>query len=186
MTMARMEAEEVSPQRPKAAPPPAGEVYFVTLTTADGPWLAVPRTRDVFLTVLRAWHAERNGRILAAVALPDHAHVLVELGSLLTISQVVASWKAAVRRGAGYAQTFDNNVREYRLEASESVEDYGLYMFLSPYRARLLLTVQAWDGWWTPEPGLFQFPAALNAMGGPPEEWVNWPASRFRGLAGGK
>jgi len=184
--MARREAEEVSPQRPKVVPPPAGEVYFVTLTTADGPWLAVPRTRDVFLTVLRAWHAERNGRVLAAVALPDHAHVLVELGSLLTIGQVVAGWKAAVRRGAGYAETFDKNVREYRLEASESVEDYGLYMFLSPYRARLLLTVQVWDGWWAPEPTVFQFPAALNAMGGPPEEWVNWPASRFRGLAGGK
>jgi len=65
------------------------------------------------------------------------------------------------------------------------VEDYGLYMFLTPYRARLLLSVQVWDGWWAPEPGLFQFPAGLNATGGPPEEWVNWPAARFAKLAGG-
>ena len=181
-----MEAEELPPQRPDAVPPPTGAVYFVTLTTADRqPWLAVPRTRDVFLTVLRAWHAARNGRILAVTVLPDHAHVLVELGSLLTISQVVSGWKAAVRRGAGYAQTFQEDYREYRLKESEAVEDYGLYMFLTPYRARLLLTVQTWDGWWAPEPGLFQFPAGLNATGGPPEEWINWPAARFAGLAGG-
>ena len=182
-----MEAEELPPQRSDVVPPPAGTVYFVTLATAERqPWLAVPRTRDVFMSVLRAWQAERNGRILAVTVMPDHAHVLVELGRLLTIGQVVSGWKAAVRRGAGYAQTFQDNAREYRLEASEAVEDYGLYMFLAPYRAHLLTIVQGWDGWWAPEPGLFQFTASLNTFGGPPEEWVNWPAARFAGLAGGK
>jgi len=164
----------------------AGAVYFVSLMTSEHqPWLAIPRTRDAFLTALRAWHAQRNGRILAVNALPDVAHVLMELGSLLTVSQVVSGWKAALRHGAGYSQTFRDDFQEYRLEAGEGVEDYGLYMFLAPYRSRLIPAEQIWDGWWTPEPGLFQFTASLNATGGPPEEWVKWPAARFAKLAGG-
>ncbi|MEJ1973209.1 MAG: hypothetical protein WDM96_12335 [Lacunisphaera sp.] len=171
---------------PEKPIPPAAARYFITLVTKDhGPWLAVPRTRDAFLAVLRAWHEGRNGRILAVSALPDHVHILMELGSLLTAGQVVSGWKAAVRRATGYAETFHENFREHRLAEAEAVEDYGLYMFLAPYRARLLLAIQTWDGWWAPVADVFQFPASLNAMGGPPEEWVNWPAARFAGLAGG-
>src|SRR4051812_28335197 len=94
----------------------AGAVYYVSLTTAGNqPWLAVPRTRDVFLSAMRAWHAQRNGRILAMTAMPDVAYVLLELGSLLTVGQVVAGWKAALRHGAGYPQTFRDEFHEYRL-----------------------------------------------------------------------
>ena len=173
-------------ERDRSKESSAGAVYYITLTTpGNQPWLAIPRTRDVFLSALRAWHAQRNGRILATMTMPDVAHVLLELGSLLTAKQVVAGWKAAQRHGAGYPQTFRDDFQEYRLGPSETVEDYGLYMFLAPYRAKLLTVAQRWDGWWAPEPGVFQFPAALNATGGPPEEWVNWPASRFAGLARG-
>ena len=145
----------------------------------------MPRSRVVFLSALRAWHAQRNGRILAATAMPAVAYVLLELGSFLSAKQVVAGWKAALRHGAGYPQTFREEFHEYRLGRSEGIEDYGLYMFLAPYRAKLLQVSQGWDGWWVPDAGVFQFPAALNATGGPPEEWVKWPASRYPGLARG-
>jgi hypothetical protein len=185
-----MEPKELPRPRPRkrdgSNESSAGAVYYVSLTTAENqPWLGMPRTRDVFLSALRSWHAQRNGRVLAATALPDVAFVLLELGSLLTAKQVVAGWKAALRHGAGYPQTFREDFHEYRLGAAEGVEDYGLYMFLAPYRAKLLSVSQGWDGWWAPDPALFQFSAALSAAGGPPEEWVNWPASRFASLARG-
>jgi hypothetical protein len=188
--MVHMEAKELPYPSPhaggRAKESSAGAVYYVSLATAGNqPWLAVPRTRDVFLSAMRAWHAQRNGRILAVSAMPDVAYVLLELGSLLTVGQVVAGWKAALRHGAGYPQTFRDEFHEYRLGSAEGVEDYGLYMFLTPYRAKLLTVKQRWDGWWVPDPGVFQFPATLNATGGPPEEWVNWPAARFAGLARG-
>jgi hypothetical protein len=161
-----------------------GAIYYVSLTPLDNqPWLAVPRTRDVFLSVLRSWHAQRNGRVLAATALPNVAHVLLQLGSLLSAREVVAGWRAAMRHGAGYPQTFRDDLLEYRLKELEPLEDYGLSMFLAPYRAKILPVTQVWDGWWMPDATVFQFPAALNAAGGPPQEWVNWPASRFAGLA---
>jgi hypothetical protein len=185
-----MEADERPSQPPEARPAASnsspGAVYFVSLSTPEHqPWLAVPRTRDVFLSTLRAWHAQRNGRVLAVCALPDVAHVLVELGSLLSVGQVVSGWKAALRHGAGYAQTFRDDSREYRLQEGESLEDYGLYLFLAPYRTRMIPPTHVWDGWWLPDPSVFQFPAALNAAGGPPDEWVAWPSSRFAKLAGG-
>jgi hypothetical protein len=185
-----MEADERSRQpqeiRPNANRPSPGAVHFISLSTPEHqPWLARPRTRDVFLSTLRAWHAQRNGRILAACALPDVAHVLLETGSLLSADQVVSGWKAAMRHGAGYAQTFRDDFREYRLQEGESLEDYGLYLFLAPYRTRLIPPTHVWDGWWLPDPAVFQFPASLNPSGGPPVEWVSWPASRFAGLAGG-
>ena len=185
-----MEADDRPSQRPDLPPPgnnsAARAVYFVSLATPEHqPWLAVPRTRDVFLSSLRAWHAQRNGRILAVCALPDVAHVLMEVGSLLTVGQVVSGWKAALRHGAGYAQTFRDDFSEYRVQEGEALEDYGLYLFLAPYRGRLIPATHAWDGWWLPDPSVFKFPASLNEAGGPPEEWVNWPASRFAKLAGG-
>ena len=165
----------------------AGERIFVTLVTKDRqPWLAVPRTRDVFLAVLRAWHSERNGNILAAVAMPDHAHLLIELGNLLTVDQLVARWKSTTRRGAGYADTFEHDFSGHRLRESENPEDYGLYMFLHPYRARLLKPDESWPGWWLPDAAKFKFPAMLNGAGGPPQEWVEWPVERFSTLTHGE
>src|SRR6186713_1907982 len=116
-----------------------GARYFLTQVTPDRqPWLAAPRTRDVFLAVLRAWHSERHGRILAAMLMPDHVHVLIELGEGLPVDQIITSWKSTARRGAGYAETFQRDFQGHKLRESEQAEDYGLYMFLHPYRARLL------------------------------------------------
>ena len=160
-----------------------GELYFITLATKDRePWLATSRTRDVFLAVLRAWHGERNGRILAANVMPDHAHVLVELSERLTVAQVVTGWKSATRRGAGYAETFQPDHQAHRLREAEDPEDYGLYMLLHPYRARLCAVGASWPGWWAPEPAGFKFTASLGEKVSPPQEWVDWPAARFAGL----
>jgi len=165
----------------------AGEKYFITLVTKDRePWLAAAGTQDVLSAVLRTWHTKRDGRILAAMTMPDHAHVLIELGSLLTVGQVVARWKSSARRRAGFVQSFQRDFWEHRLRPEEDIEDYGLYMFLNPYRARLLKTDDTWPGWWLPDPGLFRFPCKLCGSGGPPPEWVEWPDEKFSNLAHGE
>jgi putative transposase len=165
----------------------AGELYFVTLVTKDrAPWLATARTRDVLLAVVRAWNSERNGRVLAATVMPDHVHVLIELGDRLTVGQAVAGWKSATRRGAGYAETFQRDFWEHRLRETEDPEDYGLYIFLNPYRARLLTPQERWAGWWLPDPRSFRFTSILDDNGCPPAEWVDWPNEKFAGLAHGE
>lgn len=162
-------------------------MYFLTLATPGRqPWLERPRTRDVFLSVLRAWHMERDGKVLAALVMPDHAHVLLESSRSLTPLQLVARWKAGMRRGAGYAETFEDSCRGHKLRLGEDPEDYALYMLLHPYRAKLAKSSEAWPGWWLPEPKIFRFAAILNAQGCPPPAWADWPAEKFAGLNHGE
>lgn len=125
---------------------------------------------------------ERNGRILAVMAMPDHADILLELGGSITAAQVVANWKAAMRRGAGYPETFERDFTGHRLRATENPEDYALYLYLQPYRAGLLQHDERWAGWWLPEAGAFKFTGELTAEGCPPEEWLAWPEEKFAGL----
>lgn len=156
---------------------------LLTLKIKDGqPWLAVPRTRDVFLAVLRTWHMQRQGRILAALAMPDHAHVLLELGDTTTAQQLVANWKAAMRRGAGYPETFERDFTGHRLRETENTEDYALYLYLQPYRTGLLKPDELWAGWWLPEAGAFRFSTELIGEGCPPAEWLAWPEEKFSGV----
>lgn len=177
-----METRE-SPQQPGEPLPAAVRPCFLTLTTPGRqPWLERPRTRDVFLAVLRAWHMERDGRVLAATVLPDRAHVLLEPGATADVTQLPARWKAGMRRAAGYAETFERDCHGHRLRASENPEVYALYCFLQPYRARLIGPEEHWPGWWLPDATIFQFPAALEPAGQPPLEWIQWPDEKFAGL----
>ncbi|HWA27015.1 MAG TPA: transposase [Lacunisphaera sp.] len=167
---------------PPRAPEPADR-YFITLTTKDRkPWLGTARTRDVFLAVLRAWHGERKGRVLAASVMPDHAHVLIELTNRQTITQAINAWKSATLRGAGYLETFQREYQSHRLRETEDSEDYGVYMLLHPYRGRACLVGESWPGWWAPEPAAFRFSASLDKRGSPPQEWVDWPSAKFAAL----
>ncbi len=159
----------------------------MTLTTKDrAPWLALPRTRDVFLAVLRSWQGERHGRILCVTVLPDHVHLLLELNETAVPAQVISGWKSGVRRAAGYAETFEPEFKGHRLRASEDPEEYALYIYLHAYRASLLPYDQTWPGYWAPQPEAFRFNSSLNAAGGPPVDWIAWPEDRFAKLEHGE
>jgi len=165
----------------------AGAQYFITLVARHRkPWLTDLRAREATLAVLRSWHAEDQGRVLAATVMPDHVHVLFELGDPLTVGQTIARWKAETRKGIEYAEDFQRDFWEHMLLKAEDIEDYALYVFLNPYRAGLLSAGHSWSGWLAPVPGLFRFTAALDGKGAPPREWIEWPDERFAGLAHGE
>ena len=165
----------------------AGASYFVTMVTQHRkPWLVSPSGRAAILTTLQLWHAENRGRVLAATVMPDHVHVLFELGDKLTVGQTIARWKAEARKRIEYAGQFQRDFWEHMLRQPEVIEDYALYIFLNPYRAGLLPTESLWSGWWTPVPELFRFIPALNSTGAPPAEWTEWPDERFAALAHGE
>lgn len=164
-----------------------GAGYFVTFVTASRkPWLAHRKNHAVLLSVLRSWHDEQRGSVLAATVMPDHVHVLFQLGPELTVGQAVARWKSGMRKVVGYAEAFQRDFWEHRLREAEDAENYALYAYLNPYRAGLLRQDEVWPGWWAPEPAIFRFSAALDANGGPPQEWVDWPEVKFAGLAHGE
>jgi REP element-mobilizing transposase RayT len=159
-------------------------VTFVTANRA--PWLAARSATAAMLGALRSWHAEGDGAVLASTVMPDHVHVLFKLGEQLDVGRCVSRWKTAGRKEAGYAGAWQRDFWEHRLRDGEPWEDYGLYVFLNPYRAALLSRNEAWSGWWVPEPRRFKFMEMLGPKGEPPQEWIEWPEARFAGLAAGE
>ncbi len=178
----------VNPASPADTPPAAPAVtrYFVKLETKDrAPWLAAIRTREIILAVLRSWHGERHGRILCANVLPDVVYILLELAEGHEITQVIAGWKAATRRAAGYAETFQQEFGGHRLWTADEAEDCALYIFAKPYRARLLAPDEVWPAFWAPDSTGFRFMTSLNPAGGPATAWLAWPDDRFEALTHG-
>ena len=164
-----------------------GATYFVTFVTEGrNPWLENKRSLEAALAVLRDWHAEGDGALLAAVVMPDHVHVLMELGDKLSVGRCVSRWKNLMLRKLEYAGKWQRDFWEHRIRSHEKVEDYALYMFLNPYWAGLVSSRSTWPGWWTPNSSYFKFASALNKDGCPPNEWLGYSSMHFEGLAFGK
>ncbi len=164
-----------------------GARYFLTFVTRERePWLLSSQAADAVLRALRRWHEEKDGAIIAATVMPDHVHVILELGSRLSAGQCVGRWKSEIRRAIDYRHDWLRDFYEHRLRANESVEDYALYVFLNPYRAHLTDADKSWPWWWAPNPGLFRFSELLNGDGTPPREWVDWPDDKFAHLSAGE
>jgi REP element-mobilizing transposase RayT len=138
------------------------------------------------LSALRNWHADNDGAVLAVTVMPDHVHVLFELGVRLDVGRCVSRWKAEGRKAAGYEGAWQRDFWEHRLRNEESGEDYGLYLYLNPYRAGLLSRNEVWQGWWAPELKRFRFSEKLGPKGEPPEEWIEWAEDGFAQLATGE
>lgn len=157
--------------------------YFVTFVTKQRrPWLAEAVARDALLSAWRDWHAESDGRVLAATAMPDHAHVLLQLGRRHTIGQLIGRWKAAVTRSCSGTASWQRDFWEHRVRDDENLEDYGLYILLNPYRGGQCAADEVWPGWWLPDENLFRFGACLGKGGLPQREWQGWGDDRFAGL----
>jgi putative transposase len=164
-----------------------GARYFVTFVSAHRqPWLAQPTGARAVLAALQSWHAAGDGRIFTATVMPDHVHVLFELGRTLPLGRCVARWKAEVRRRIAYAGAWQRDFWEHLVRADESWEDYGLYLFLNPCCAGLARAGDAWPWWWAPEPGLFRFAGALDANEAPPSAWLDGFEARLAELATGE
>ncbi len=164
-----------------------GARYFITLVTkARKSWLRSPEHARLAIEALRAWHERDDGRILAATVMPDHVHVLLELGKGLGVGACVGCWKSHVLKKAGYAEDWQRDFWEHRVRNDERWEDYGLYMFLNPYRAGPIKRDESWPWWWAPEPKVFSFMLALDSRGVPPREWMDWPEDRWAGLEVGE
>ena len=149
-----------------------GAIYFLTWCTANRvPLLALESNREVAHHSLLALEADGDGTVFAATIMPDHIHLLVELGSRLTVSQLVAKTKAGITR-TGSAVKWQLNFFEHRLRAHESAEDYAFYIFMNPYCADLCSLEQAWWGWIVSRQVRWQFEEKLRAGGLPEPEWL--------------
>ncbi|MDD2764616.1 MAG: transposase [Opitutaceae bacterium] len=161
-------------------------VYFVTCCTRFRATnlTSVPVT-GVIHGVVSALDTNEDAITHAFTVMPDHVHWLFTLGNRLSLGRVIACLKAQTKDAlSGEGLTWQRDFFEHRLSEEETIEPYGLYVFLNPYRAALLPAQVAWPHWWCPRPEDFEFLARLNHDGTPPAEWIG--ESPPNGLAVGE
>jgi REP element-mobilizing transposase RayT len=148
--------------------------YFVTVCIADRrPGLMATGLRDLILGRVRESDFVQDTETFAFTVMPDHIHWLLRLGHRLSLGRVVGRFKAETRLGLAETQLYwQRDFFEHRLRAEETVERYGQYIFLNPYRAELLKLDAVWRGWLCPKTAQFEFLAQIDQLGFVPREWI--------------
>jgi len=122
---------------------------------------------------MAALHANSDIDLLAATVMPDHVHLLFVLGENRTVGQVQAKFKNLARDKGRVSWRWQNDGFEHHLRPHESIEDYGFYIFMNPYRARLCTLSTRWPWWLCPSPEQFRFLGLLDETSPVPEQWLN-------------
>ncbi len=149
-----------------------GARYFLKVCTQNRtPVFSLREHASRSVETLFALHDADDIELLAATVMPDHVHMVFVLGSRLTVGQVMAKFKTLARGGDAWRWQQDGF--EHRLRANEAAEDYGFYVFMNPYRARLAPIAQPWPWWTCPDTEQFGFTQKLDRNGIPPEEWLD-------------
>lgn len=131
---------------------PSG-TYFITFCTHDrAPDLTAPPIAPAIIAELDALQADQIWTLHCGTLMPDHVHLLIELGPILTLGKAVSRLKAKtspVLRAAGLK--WQPGYFDHRLRSHENLLPYFIYTYLNPYRATLLPTDEKWP-WFLSSP----------------------------------
>lgn len=151
----------------------SGSNYFITVCTKHRvPILTQADTGIMLLDVIRAMHRTGDVVMIASTLMPDHAHLLLTLGTNLSIGQVMGKFKTKSRNQGRAPWRWQDDGFEHQLRTHESVEDYGFYIFMNPYRAGLCPLGQAWRWWICPDPIHLKFLRHLDSDPAVPAAWL--------------
>jgi putative transposase len=126
-----------------------GADYFLTINLAKrGRGLEGPATTDA---VIRHWNQlECEGRWLVrtATVMPDHLHLLIRLGEPLPLGDCIKRLKGRLSsRFRRAALGWQDGFYEHQLRRADDVLAVFLYIYLNPYRARLITETETWPGY---------------------------------------
>ncbi len=161
--------------------------YFVTAVTKDRvPALAPPAIAQHLCDTLKRLHESGDCSVLAATVMPDHVHLVIELGARLSIGRVCAKFKSLARDLGRAPWHWQQDQFEHRLRPNDNLEHFGFYVFMNPYRAGLVDSGQIWPWWICPAPERFDFLQACRSNGAPQPEWLGLCDRLTKGLAVGE
>lgn len=127
-----------------------GSTYFVTFRLAKG---EMPESeRALVLQHLKAGHLKYY-RLVAAVVMPDHVHVLLEPHKGVEMARIMKGTKGVTARLLNVARNATGQVWQdeswdrIMRDQDELDENLG-YMLANPVRKGLVTDGWAWDGWY--------------------------------------
>lgn len=147
--------------------------YFITCCTKErAPVLLESNAAKTTTDTLKAMHAAGDMDLLAATVMHDHVHMLFVLGARLEVGQIMGKFKSKARDLGKAPWRWQDDGFEHRLRNAESIEDYGFYTFMNPYRAGLCPLTDPWPWWLCPRPSIFRFTAEGDTTQPVPEAWL--------------
>jgi len=150
-----------------------GDRYFITFCTKNRVALLTDEENgSAVIQAVKSSQGSGDFELIAATLMPDHVHLLLTLGHRLTVGQVAAKIKTLSRDQGKAAWRWQDEGFEHRVRTSELIEDYGLYIFMNPYRAGLCPLTAPWPWWLCPDPSKFLFLDGFKPQQGVPMEWL--------------
>ena len=148
--------------------------YFVTICTEQRkPGLTATSIGSELIEQLRSLHREGAIELYCATVMPDHIHLLYRLGQSLSVSQVQAKYKRFTRPILESVElSWQTNFYEHRLRADDSTELFARYVFLNPYRKRLITCDETWPWWVLSRQYKPEFIGSLRSGELPHPEWL--------------
>jgi len=152
----------------------AGATYFLTLCIAKR-WPCLDRAPVLasLFVELGKLEGDATWRCRCAMAMPDHLHLLVELGGRLTLPQVVGRLKAKTKTVVASAgATWQEGFFDHRVDPDEDLLPLFCYLYRNPYRAGFAGEGERWVGWWCCPDDWDWFRGFLDHDDLPPPQWL--------------
>ena len=126
-----------------------GATYFLTCCTRERDGLTCPAIFEVAVSILCAAAMDALWTSRVMTIMPDHLHCVITLGDATELPQVIRLLKgrlSPVLRAQGLH--WQPAVYEHRLRPAEPLLPVFHYIFMNPYRRRLLAATQPWPYFW--------------------------------------
>jgi len=151
-----------------------GAKYFITICVQERkPVLTDSERLPKLSMVTRDILSGSDASLLCVCIMPDHIHVLFQLGHRLTLDRLMAKYKVMVGKLLPTEAAWQRNFFEHRLRPDETAGSYALYIFMNPYRAGLIQPSETWSGWISGQQFEFDFMQLLKDGKYPPAEWMS-------------
>jgi putative transposase len=122
----------------------SSRTFFATTRTSGGrALLQSERNALLFIDVLRSYVAGRKFHLHNFVVMPNHVHLLMTVGSDMTIEKAMQLIKGGfsyrLRRECGYlGEVWQRGFSELRVENRESFAEHREYIAYNPVKAGLV------------------------------------------------
>ena len=147
--------------------------YFLTVCTAHRTaGLTEPEVGAKILEETQAAQNDGVWSVRCAVVMPDHVHLLIELGAKLSLEKAVSRLKAKTSAGLrAVCLTWERGFFDHRLRAADDILGVFLYIYLNPYRAGLCERTDPWP-WFQCHPDDWAWFCDYLDEDRPPPEWL--------------
>ena len=123
-----------------------GGEYFVTFCSADRQTgLTADSIAASILSEIGLMEAEHIWTVRCAVIMPDHIHLLIQLGEKLSLGRTIARLKSKSTKQLKPAGLhWQEGYFEHHMRPNEERLPVFHYIYLNPYRAKLLPEEKTW------------------------------------------